>query len=115
MMMNTVMNGGFGAGPGNQPVLTQKRPLSPLPDVHEELKLLMHSFGEFHGLSNEAIDFAFTALHDAGYSPFVLKDKELDLTRIKELTDFSEGAVLGLRQFAGDWVERQKPKRCRYD
>lgn len=113
MMMNTMMNGGFGAGSGSQQI--SKRPLSPLPDVHEELELLVHSFGNFHGLSDEAINSAFTALHRMGYSPFVLGDKGLDVARIRELTGLNEGAVLGLRQFAGDWVERQKAKRTRYN
>lgn len=102
-------------GSGSQPVSVPKRPLSPLPDVHEELELLIHAFGKFHGLSDEVIDSAFIALHGTGYSPFVLKDKELDVARIKELTGFNEGTVLGLRQFAGDWVERQGAKRARYN
>jgi len=115
MMMNHMMQSTLNPNLANQPVLSLKRPLSPLPDVHEELNLFMHSFGQFHGLSDEIIGSAFVALQDKGYSPFVLKDKDLDVARIRELTGLNEGAVLGLRQFAGDWVERQKVKRTRYD
>jgi hypothetical protein len=115
MMMNHMMHGGLNLGPGNQSASPLKRPLSPLPDVHEELDLLMDSFGRFHGLSDEVVRSASKALQDEGYSPFVLRDKELNTARIRELTGLSEGAVLGLRQFAGEWVDRQRAKRARYD
>jgi hypothetical protein len=110
-----MMQSGFNSGLGNQLASSLKRPPSPLPDVHEELNHLMDSFGKFHGLSNEAVKSAFTALHDKEYSPFVLGDKDLDIKRIRELTGLNEGTVLGLRQFAGEWVERQRAKRARYN
>ena len=115
MMMNHMMQSAVNPNLGSQPVSSLKRPLSPLPDIHEELNLFMHSFGQFHGLSDEVIKSALAALQDKGYSPFVLKDKDLDVARIRELTGLNEGAVLGLRQFAGDWVERQKVKHARYN
>ena len=75
----------------------------------------MRSFGKSQGLSNEIVEAAIPVLNEKGYSPFVLQDKNLDIARIMELTGFSEGAVCGLRQFAGNWVERQEAKRARYN
>ena len=75
----------------------------------------MNSFGKFHGIPDAMVESAFVALKEKGYSPFVLQDKNLDVVRIGELTGLSEGAVLGLRQFAGNWVERQEVKRARYN
>jgi hypothetical protein len=54
-------------------------------------------------------------LQDEGYSPFILKDKELNTVPIRELTGLSEGAVLGPWQFAGEWVDRQRAKCACYD
>ena len=102
-------------GVGNQITQDLKRPLSPIPDVHEELDLFMISFGKFSGLPDEEVKPAFMALKAKRYSPFVLADKELNIKRIGELTSFKEGDVLGLRKFADDWVERQKSKRARYN
>ena len=115
MMMNHMMHGRLNLGPGNQSASPLKRPLSPLLDVHEELNLLMDSFGRFHGLSDEVVRSASKALQDEGYSPFVLRDKELNTAQIRELTGLSEGAVMGLQQFAGKWVDRQRAKRAHYD
>ncbi|KAF9778377.1 hypothetical protein BJ322DRAFT_1114188 [Thelephora terrestris] len=115
MMMNHMVQNGLNSGLGNQLSPGLKRPLSPLPDVCGELKLFMNSFGEFYRLSNGVVEAAFTALQDKGYSTFVLGDKDLDIKRIGELTGLSEGVVLGLRQFAGDWVERKQAKRGRYN
>ena len=75
----------------------------------------MRSFGKLHGLSDEIVESAFVALQEKEYSPFVLQDKDLDIARIRELTGLNEGAVLGLRQFAGSWVERQGAKRACYN
>jgi len=115
MMMNQMMHGGLNHSLGGPSIPVSKHPLSPLLDIHEELDLLVQSFGRFHGLSNEVVESACRALQDKGYSPFVLKDKELNVARIEELTGLDEGAVLGLRQFAGDWVNRQEAKRARYN
>ena len=113
MMANHMMQSGFNTGLATQPASVPKRPLSPLPDVREELHLFMRSFGEFHGLSEETVESASTALKEKGYSPFVLQDKSLDIARIQELTGLNEGTVYGLRQFAGKWVEKQEAKRAR--
>jgi len=75
----------------------------------------MDSFGKFCGLPDEVVGSAFIALQDKVYSPFVLADKDLDIKRIEELTNFQEGTVLGLWKFASDWVERQRGKRARYN
>ena len=115
MMMNHMMQNTLNPNLGNHLIPNLKRPLSPLPDVREELRLLIHSFGQFHRLPDEIVESAFAALQDKGYSPFVLKDKDLDIARVMELTNLNEGTILALRQFAGEWIERQKVKRARYD
>lgn len=109
------MQNGLHLGLANQPVQIPKRPLSPILDVCDDLGLFMRSFGKFHGLSNEEIEPASKALQDKGYSPFALKAKDLDVRRIGELTGLNEGRVLGLREFANDWVDRQTAKRARYN
>ena len=75
----------------------------------------MPSFGQLHGLSDEEVESAFKALQDKGYSPFILKAKDLDVKWIGELTGLNEDTTLALREFAGDWVGRQTAKRARYD
>jgi hypothetical protein len=115
MMMNHFIQNNLDSTTRKKSPPTQKHPLSPLPDVREELQLLMESFQKFYGLSDEETESAITALKEKGYTPFVLQDKSLDVGRIGELTGLNEGAVLGLRQFAGNWVERQEAKRTRYN
>ena len=109
------MHNGLHLGAVNQPVPIPKRPLSPLLDVREELGFFIRSFGQFHGLSDEEVESTSKALQDKGYSPFALKAKDLDVQRIGELTGLNEGRVLGLREFAVDWVDRQMAKRARYN
>lgn len=72
-------------------------------------------FGKLHGLSDEMVEAAISALDKQGYSPFVLQDKNLDVTKIEQLMGFNEGVVCGLWQFAGNWVERQNAKCACYD
>lgn len=54
-----------------------------------------------------------TILGKKGYTPYKLGNENLKIDRICELTDLTEGVVVGLQSFSKDWVERQTVKRAR--
>lgn len=92
-----------------------KRPASPLPEVRDWLRLCLSSFGEERGLSGDAVTTAVSALAAKSYTPYELGNNRLDISHISELTNFPEGVVVGLQNFASEWVKRQNAKRSRLE
>lgn len=111
VMLNNVLQNSSSLG--NQQRSPLKRPASPLPDLKDGLKLCLSSFCEKKGLSEDCATAAIAALDANGYSPYELDDEKLNIGRIRELTGFNEGQVIGLRKFAGEWIEQQDAKRAR--
>lgn len=112
VMLNNMLQGAPNLGSQQGP---QKRPNSPLPEACDWLHLCLDSFGEERGLPKSTIATAITALAEKSYSPHELGDAQLDINRISELTGLPEGVVVGLRNFAGEWVRRQTAKRSRLE
>lgn len=92
-----------------------KRPASPLPDVQDWLELCLRSFGEDRGLTEDVVTATIATLDEVGYTPKELGDDRLNIGRIHELTRLPEGVILGMRNFAREWVQRQSAKRARFD
>jgi hypothetical protein len=112
VMLNNMLQGSpnLGSQPG-----PHKRPPSPLPEAQDWLRLCLNSFGEERGLPKDTISTAITALAEKSYTPHELGDARLDIDRVSELTRLPEGTVVGLRNFAGEWVRRQTAKRSRLE
>ena len=99
----------------SQPSQPAKRPASPLPEVRDWLNLCISSFGEERGLPRDTITTAIATLAAKSYTPHELGNDRLDIDHISELTNLPEGVVVGLRNFAGEWVKRQTAKRSRLE
>ena len=111
IMLNNMMQNSQASGSQQSPLA--KRPASPLPNVEDWLHICVRSFGERRKLPEAEITKAITILGKKGYTPYELGNENLKIDRICELTDLTEGVVVGLQSFSKDWVERQTVKRAR--
>ena len=101
VMLNNMLQGSPNLGSQLGP---QKQLPSPLPEAQDWLHLCLNSFGKERGLPKDTISTAITTLTEKSYTPHELGDAWLDIDHVSKLTRLPEGTVVGLQNFAGEWV-----------